>query len=225
MSKITRLACPPGPGRLFWDVPAEPRAVLVLGHGAGGGVDAPDLGALAACLPERGIAVVRFEQPWRTAGRKVAPAPKQLDAAWAPALAAVAKKLPGMPLFQGGRSAGARVACRGATPATAGIVALSFPLHPPGRPEKSRAAELTSALCPTLVLQGAKDTFGTPAEIGRAVAGSAGIWVVTLPEVGHELKQPKRSTAEPGAVLGAVCAETVRFVDTILGAVPTRRTE
>ncbi len=138
------------------------RALLALGHGAGGGIEAPDLRALAAALPPRGITVALVEQPWRVAGKKLAPAPKTLDAGWLPVVDALRATLPdGVPLLVGGRSAGARVACRtAAATGAAGVLALAFPLHPPGRPERSRAGELLDCPVPTLVVQGAKDPFG-----------------------------------------------------------------
>ena len=152
-----------GPARLHIDEPPAPSARLVLGHGAGGGVQAPDLAALAEALPRRGVAVWRVEQPWRVAGRRVAPAPAALDEAWTQLLAHVPADAP---LVLGGRSAGARVACRTAHAAAArAVVALAFPLHPPGRPEKSRAYELEAVTVPLLVVQGERDPFGRPDEI------------------------------------------------------------
>ncbi|MER6692630.1 alpha/beta family hydrolase [Streptomyces minutiscleroticus] len=140
-----------------------PRLVLALGHGAGGGVEARDLRALAAALPAHGVSVALVEQPWRVAGKRVAPAPGTLDTGWRgvwPALAAA-----GPPVVAGGRSAGARVACRTARELGArAVLALSFPLHPPGRPERSRAAELLGTGAPTLVVQGGNDPFGRPEE-------------------------------------------------------------
>jgi predicted alpha/beta-hydrolase family hydrolase len=152
------------------------RAVLALGHGAGGGIEARDLMALAAALPADGITVVRVEQPWRLAGKKVTSPPATLDKAWVAALSAGSGRRRA-PLVVGGRSAGARVACRTAGPLRAlGVVALAFPLHPPGRPESSRAGELLGAGVPTLVVQGERDPFGGPKEIpaGPAVVAVAG---------------------------------------------------
>ncbi|MFD8686996.1 alpha/beta family hydrolase [Streptomyces sp. NPDC059651] len=152
-----------GPARITWVPAAKPRLLLALGHGAGGGIEARDLRALAAVLPAHGVSVALVEQPWRVAGKKLAPAPKTLDTGWRglwPALAA-----PGLPVVAGGRSAGARVACRTAAGLGArAVLALSFPLHPPGRPEKSRADELLASGLPTLVVQGGNDPFGKPAE-------------------------------------------------------------
>ncbi|THA32935.1 hydrolase [Streptomyces sp. A1277] len=152
-----------GTARITWLAAAAPRLLLALGHGAGGGIGARDLTALGAALPAHGVSVALVEQPWRVAGKKLAPAPKTLDTGWRglwPALAA-----PGLPVVAGGRSAGARVACR--TAATLGaraVLALSFPLHPPGRPEKTRAGELLGCQVPALVVQGGNDPFGRPAE-------------------------------------------------------------
>jgi hypothetical protein len=145
---------------------ARPLAVLALGHGAGGGIEAPDLRALAAALPPLGVTVALVEQPWRVAGRKIAPAPKTLDTGWLPVLAELrAGPAAGIPLISGGRSAGARVACRTAEQAGAdAVLALAFPLHPPGKPERSRAEELLSCPRPVLVVQGATDPFGGGAD-------------------------------------------------------------
>lgn len=145
----------------FQHFPADqPHATLVLGHGAGGSTRiAPDLQALADALPASGISVVLHEQPWRVAGKKVAPAPPTLDAAWIADLGELAG-----PVIVGGRSAGARVACRTAAVTGAiAVVALAFPLHPPGRPEKSRAGELAVDV-PLRIVQGIHDPFGRPEE-------------------------------------------------------------
>lgn len=143
---------------------AEPVAALMLGHGAGGGIQAPDLVAATSAALAAGVTVALVEQPYRVAGRR-SPAPAhQLDAAWI----AVAEhlhghELEGLPLIAGGRSSGARVACR--TVAETGAMAvlcLAFPVHAPGRPERTRQGELESVHVPTLVVQGARDPFGMP---------------------------------------------------------------
>jgi hypothetical protein len=157
-----------GPARAHVHSVEQPRAVLFLGHGAGGGVTAPDLVAVRdAALAER-IEVVLVEQPYRVAGRR-SPAPaRQLDAAWLD----VVERLRGeLPLVVGGRSAGARVACRTVEAVGAvGVLCLAFPLHPPGRPEVTRLAELDGVRVPTLVVQGERDPFGIPpARKGRKV--------------------------------------------------------
>jgi predicted alpha/beta-hydrolase family hydrolase len=154
------VATPHGPARLTLRPAADPRAVLLLGHGAGGGVGAPDLlGATQAALSVD-VSVVLVEQPYRVAGRR-APAPAgQLDTAW---LAVVEHVRGDLPLLFGGRSSGARVACRTATAGgAAGVLCLAFPVHPPGRPEKDRLAELATPRVPVLVVQGERDPFGRP---------------------------------------------------------------
>jgi predicted alpha/beta-hydrolase family hydrolase len=163
MERKEIVAVDAGDARVTWFTGERARLVLALGHGAGGGVEARDLQAIARVLPAHGVTVALVEQPWRVAGKKVAPAPRTLDAAWRGLWPALTKK--GLPVVAGGRSAGARVACRTASElGAAGVLALSFPLHPPGRPEKSRAAELLGAGVPTLVVQGGNDPFGKPGE-------------------------------------------------------------
>ncbi|MFC8506113.1 alpha/beta family hydrolase [Streptomyces sp. NPDC057411] len=163
MTKTEIVPTAAGDARITWAAAKKPWTVLAVSHGAGGGIEARDLVALAAALPAEGVSVALVEQPWRVAGKKIAPAPKTLDTGWRglwPALAA-----PGLPVIAGGRSAGARVACRTAAElGAAAVLALSFPLHPPGKPERSRADELLGAGVPTLVVQGGNDPFGRPAE-------------------------------------------------------------
>jgi uncharacterized protein len=154
-----------GDARLLTNEAKRPVATLVLGHGASGGAASPDLVALASALPELGITVVRMEQPWRVAGRGAAAPPASLDRAWLSVLPEL--KVDGA-LLVGGRSAGARVACRTAVELGArGVVALAFPLHPPGRPDRSRLSELrqpVDAGTATIVVQGERDAFGRPEE-------------------------------------------------------------
>jgi predicted alpha/beta-hydrolase family hydrolase len=176
-----------GPGRLVIEAAAVPRGTLLLSHGAGNGIDTHDLAALAATLPAAGITVARFEQPWRVAGRKVATPPATLDVG----LTAAAGLLDtGGLLVVGGRSAGARSAARTARAlGAAGLLALAFPLHPPGRPEKSRLDELTGAGVATLILQGERDPMGRPEEFPDQE------WeLVVVPGADHGLKVAKSST-------------------------------
>lgn len=176
-----------GTARVTWCEAERPKIVLAVGHGAGGGIEARDLRALAAALPAHGVTVALVEQPWRVAGKKLAPAPKTLDLGWRGLWPALAK--PGLPVIAGGRSAGARVACRTAPElGAAAVLALSFPLHPPGRPEKSRADELLGAGVPTLVVQGGSDPFGRPEEFP---GGSYGL--VEVPYGDHGFAVPKRA--------------------------------
>ncbi|KAA6214096.1 hydrolase [Streptomyces albofaciens JCM 4342] len=186
---------PVGEARVTWHPAEDARAVLAVGHGAGGGIEARDLRALAAALPARGYTVALVEQPWRVAGKKLAPAPRTLDTAWTALWPALEK--PGLPVVAGGRSAGARVACRTARGLGArAVLALSFPLHPPGKPEKSRADELTGAGLPTLVVQGGRDPFGRPSEF------PAGTRVVEVPHGDHGFAVPKKADLdEPAAMV------------------------
>lgn len=204
-----------GPGRLVIAEAASLKAVLVLGHGAGGGVDAFDLEALAEALPGHGVAVARYSQPWREAGRKVAVAPPKLDEAWVPAIQAVADRWPDLPVYVGGRSAGARVACRWAAEHdVAGVVALSFPLHPPGKPEKSRIDELAAATAPVLIIQGESDPFGRPDEVRAAIAGTSQAGerqVVEVPGAVHELK-PRRKSDDVEARVAAIVTPVLEFI-------------
>jgi predicted alpha/beta-hydrolase family hydrolase len=159
----------------------DPRAALVLGHGAGGGVQAKDLVAVARVAHSVGLSVALVEQPYRVAGRR-SPAPAhQHDAAWTAVIDdLVLGELRGLPLVVGGRSSGARVACRTAEAVSAiGVLCLAFPLQPPrrsgGKPAQSRLPELDAVTVPTLVVQGTRDPFGIPpATKSRTVAQVAG---------------------------------------------------
>jgi hypothetical protein len=155
---------PHGPARVALHHVPEGRAALLLGHGAGGGVSAPDLVAAANSARRAGVHVVLVEQPYRVAGRR-APAPaRQLDAAWLAVVDELSRRtLRGLPLVFGGRSSGARVACRTAEEGgAAAVLCLAFPVHPPGKPEKDRLAEMAGVRVPVLVVQGERDPFGRP---------------------------------------------------------------
>jgi uncharacterized protein len=155
---------PHGPARAHLQDADAPAGALVLGHGAGGGVTARDLVAVTAAARSAGVSVALVEQPYVVAGRR-SPAPaRQLDAAWIAVVEHLrADALRDLPLVVGGRSAGARVACRTAAETGAlGVLCLAFPVHPPGRPEKTRLSELDAVAVPTLVVQGASDPFGMP---------------------------------------------------------------
>ncbi len=201
-----------GDARITWH-PAHPakkaRLVLAVSHGAGGGIEARDLRGLAAVLPAHGVTVALVEQPWRVAGKKVAPAPKTLDIGWRGIWAAVAK--PGLPVVSGGRSAGARVACRTAAElGAAAVLALSFPLHPPGRPEKSRADELLGAGVPTLVVQGGNDPFGKPAEFPEG-----DFELVEVPYGDHGFAVPKRAEIGQDQALEIITGRVVEWTRTL----------
>ncbi|MBL7255019.1 alpha/beta hydrolase family protein [Paractinoplanes lichenicola] len=183
---MTEIETPRGPAHVRISEPeGQPLSTLMLGHGAGGGVDAPDLKAVHDAAVAAGVRVVLVTQPYRVAGRR-APAPAaQLDEAWSAVVEAVRGKLP---LIVGGRSSGARVACRTAAGLGAvGVLALAFPLHPPGKPEKSRAAELPAGV-PTLVLNGDRDAFGVP-------VGGGPVEVIVRPGATHDLRKGVAETA------------------------------
>ncbi|MCX4527975.1 MULTISPECIES: alpha/beta family hydrolase [unclassified Streptomyces] len=199
---------PAGEARVTWHPAAggPARLVLAVSHGAGGGIEARDLRALAAALPARGVTVALVEQPWRVAGKKVAAAPKVLDEGWRGLWPALAR--PGLPVVAGGRSAGARVACRTAADLdAAAVLALSFPLHPPGRPEKSRAGELLGAGRPTLVVQGGRDPFGRPEEFPPPAGGDP-YRLVEVPYGDHGFAVPKKADLTQDEAL-AVITENV----------------
>jgi uncharacterized protein len=216
---IVALDTPQGPGRFFVDLAGQASAILVLGHGAGGGVAAADLELLARSLPELGTTVVRFEQPWRTAGRTVGAPPPRLDEAWRAALGwLVEQEWAEYPLVVGGRSAAARVACRTASETTpVAIVCLAFPLHPPGQPGKSRVAELLAPTVPRLVLQGSKDSFGTPEEIRTGIGQAKGITVVELSGADHGYRIAKSSSFTPADLRMTLVTEVSRFIGAAAG--------
>ena len=218
-SMVEAVETPQGQGRLFVDLAEQPSSLLVLGHGAGGGVSAADLELLAARLPALGTTVVRFEQPWRTAGRTAGAPPPKLDEAWRAALGwLVEQEWAQHPLLVGGRSAGARVACRTASDTNpAAIVCLAFPLHLPGRPEKSRVAELLAPSAPRLVLQGTKDSFGTPEQIRIAIGTAEGIKLVELPGADHSYRIGKSSDFTVADLRTTLVAEVSRFMGAVAG--------
>jgi predicted alpha/beta-hydrolase family hydrolase len=170
---LVEIETPTGPAHVDLDRPAKPSALLVVGHGAGGGVDAVDIVAVTSAATAARIAVARVTQPYRVAGRRApAPAPR-LDEAWLAVLGVLGKRrgLAALPLIVAGRSSGARVACRTANAAHAtGVICLAFPLHPPGKPESTRLDELEAPTAPVLVVQGSRDPFGMPpAAPGRRI--------------------------------------------------------
>ena len=169
MPEIHDVETPHGPARVHLHRVDAATGALVLGHGAGGGVQAGDIQAASEVAREQGLSVALVEQPYRVAGRR-SPAPaKQLDAAWTVVLDHLrANELDGVPLIVGGRSLGARVACR-TVEQTGGraVLCLAFPLHPPGRPENSRLGELEAVTVPVLIVQGDRDPFGMPPAAGR----------------------------------------------------------
>jgi len=173
LSPMLELETPRGPARVHVQPARDAWAALVLGHGAGGGIGAPDLVAAADAARGASVAVALVEQPYRVAGRRSPAAAAQLDEAWISVLEQLrADDLGGLPFIVGGRSSGARVACRTvAATGAAGVVCLAFPLQPPGRASApSRLPELDAVSVPTLVVQGERDPFGIPpASASRSV--------------------------------------------------------
>ncbi|HZC69115.1 MAG TPA: alpha/beta family hydrolase [Jatrophihabitans sp.] len=193
-----------GPAHAEIDRPhSPPTALLVLTHGAGGGTNSHDLLAAGAAALQVGVAVVRLTQPYVVAGRRSPPVPEKQDEAWLAAVAALRRRrgFKELPLIVGGRSNGARVACRTATASGAvGVVALAFPVHPPGKPEASRLAELDAAGVPVLVVQGERDPFGMP-------PAGADRTVVVIDGADHSLKRG----------LATVASAVTEFVTTVAG--------
>jgi uncharacterized protein len=165
------------------DEPAGPAFLLALTHGAGGGVGSQDLLAARDAGLRLGAVVARVLQPYRVRGARAPGSADRQDAAWLEIIEALRSRFPAIPLVQGGRSNGARLACRTARAAGAqAVVALAFPLHPPGRPERSRVDELRQAGVPVLVVNGDRDPFGVPdsADASR---------VIVLPGETHALSR------------------------------------
>ncbi len=194
---------PKGDARLVVRRAKRPVATLVLTHGFGGGIDAPDLVRLARTLPQQDISVTLVEMPWRRV-RKPAPAPAVIDECYTAVIDSMRTR---SPLVIGGRSAGARSACRIARNVGArGILALSFPLHPPGKPEKSRLFELQGARVRTLVIQGESDPFGTPEEF------PGDIDLAVVPAADHSMKVPKSAPVSQADALAVVLEATLEWV-------------
>jgi len=182
-----------GPARAEIDRPVAAAFLLAMTHGAGGGVDTRDLLAVRDVAVGLGGVVARVLQPYQVRGARAPGAAGPQDAAWLEIVAALRDEFPGLPLVQGGRSNGARVACRTAAQAEArGVIALAFPLHPPGRPEQSRAAELRAAGTDVLVVNGERDPFGIPERRDAAQ-------VIVLPGETHSLS---KNPAAVGAAVG-----------------------
>ncbi|MCW2764476.1 MAG: hypothetical protein JWO11_435 [Nocardioides sp.] len=204
MSSQRTISTPYGDARLATDRARSAVATLLLSHGAGNGIDTRDLEALARNLPRNGITVIRLEQPWKVAGRKVATPPATLDAALTTAASSLRLQTP---LVVGGRSAGARSAARCARDLGAvGCLALAFPLHPPGRPEKSRLPELRGAGVPTLVIQGERDTMGRPE------AFPADIDLSVVPGADHGLKVPARGAVSQDEAMEIVVESALEWM-------------
>ncbi len=207
----TKVPTPYGDGRLVVAEAPDAVATLLLSHGAGNGIESHDLAALMAQLPGRGVTVAGFDQPWRVAGRKIASAPPTLDVGLRAASAALAAA---GPLVVGGRSAGARSAARCARDLGAvGCLAISFPLHPPGRPERSRLDELAAAGVPTLLVQGERDAMGRPEEFPELVD----VRLEVVPWADHGLKVAKSSGLTIVDVHTTVVAAVAAWISDLVG--------
>jgi uncharacterized protein len=177
MAEALEIETPQGVARAHVKPVDEPVGALVLGHGAGGSVTARDLAAAAKAAHAVNVTVALVEQPYKVAGKRSTPRPPVLDEAWNAVLEELLRgPLANLPHVSGGRSAGARVACRTAAHTGAsGVLCLAFPLLPPGRDPKSRQPELDAVEVPTLVVQGVNDRFGMPPPgADRQVAEIAG---------------------------------------------------
>ncbi|MBG0832066.1 alpha/beta hydrolase [Planomonospora sp. ID67723] len=192
---------PHGPARVEIDRPRNPWFLLVLTHGSAGGLDAPDLVAVREAVLCAGGVVAGVTQPFRLRGARAPGSAVKQDEAWVAVVEEIRRRHPGLPLAQGGRSNGARVACRTALAAGASaVVALAFPLHPPGRPERSRAQELRGAGAEVLVVNGDRDPFGVPEATDAAR-------LVVLAGEGHDLK---KDPARVGEVVAGWLRERMR---------------
>jgi predicted alpha/beta-hydrolase family hydrolase len=190
-----RIDTPHGEARLVTHRARSPRVTVLLSHGAGNGIDTPDLEALAEHLPRQGATVILLEQPWKVAGRKVATPPRTLDDGLAAAAAATRVRTP---LVVGGRSAGA-----------VGCLALAFPLHPPGRAERTRLDELRGAGVPTLVIQGERDPMGRPEEFP---ADLDHVDLTVVPGADHGLKVAKSGPISQDDALGIIVESTLEWL-------------
>lgn len=216
---IQEVATSVGTARLYLAPAEQPVAALVLGTGASGSVEALDLSVLPQELPNRGVSVVRVEQPWHVAGGRLPARPAVLDAGWRDALAVLAQTsgVGDVPLFTGGRSNGARVACRTTIETgAAGVVCLAFPLRPPGRRDQTRRAptrlpELLLPDVPRLVLQGERDAFGSASQLRDAVGDDPGIRVVSVPGVDHAMRVKRTALVTQADVAELLVRETLAF--------------
>jgi predicted alpha/beta-hydrolase family hydrolase len=206
------VATPHGAAKTHVHAAAEPRGALILGHGATGGVSSPDLVAVRDVALEEHVSVALVEQPYKVAGRRSPPSARQLDASWTAVVDHLsARELAGLPLVVGGRSLGARVACRTAEATRAvAVLCLAFPVHPPGRPEANRLDELDAVTLPTLVVQGDRDPFGMPSPADGRV-------VVPVPG-DHSLKTDVDAVAAAvRAWLPRIFSETTRTAQHVRG--------
>ncbi|WEO78788.1 dienelactone hydrolase [Cryobacterium sp. SO2] len=206
--------------------PADPGATLVVAPGAGSSFDHPFLVGFTRALNEAGMATLRFNFPYREAGRKLPDRAPTAIAAWRAALAVAELRSPGLPVWASGKSFGGRMASMAVAAGmpAAGLVFLGYPLHPPGKPEKLRDEHLYGIDLPMLFVQGTRDPFGSPAELGPVVAKiGARATLRWIDDANHsfEVRGAKRPPTEVGASLAPLVAEFVRGSDLTARPGPT----
>ncbi|MDQ6642158.1 MAG: hydrolase [Actinomycetota bacterium] len=201
MTDARLLPTPQGDARVLVRSAQKPRATLLLQPGAGGGIGARELVALSTGLPSDGITTLVLQHPFSVAGKRMAPRPAVLDESLTSVVRELRRDLlEGEPLVLGGRSAGARSSARMARPLGAvACLALAFPLHPPGKPERSRLEELLGVGVPTLVVQGGRDVFGRPDEFPSRLP--EGIRMSVLPDADHGFAVPRSAVPDQAASL------------------------
>lgn len=204
MTSVRSIPTPHGDARLHCSRAPRPAATLLLGHGAGRGVDSPELVELARVLPRQDINVFRLEQPWVIQGKKIAPRAEVLDDVLRAAMNAVRVRTP---IVLGGRSAGARSAARQARQlGGVGVVALAYPLHPAGKPERTRTQELVDARLPTLVVQGDHDRYGRPSEFPSSVD------LTEVPFADHQFRVGPRAPISQDEAIAIVVESVLEWV-------------
>lgn len=206
-----------GQARLTLDVPRGARSVALLMHGAGGDASAPALVRVAQRLVASGVGVVRLDQPYRVAGRRAPDPARHLDHVALEVVAHLRRRRAGRSLVLGGKSSGGRVACRVAGAAGAdAVVALGFPLRPPGRPERSRAAELVDVACPVLVVQGERDAFGTPDDVRAVLPEGSAVSVHSVAGGDHSFVARRADGRTTGECLDEVAGVVDAWVSALL---------
>ena len=203
---------------LLWNRANQPSALLVLAHGAGAPMDSDFMNAMAEALADQGVSVVRFEFPYmarrRQEQRKFPPnrAP-QLLAHFREVLAALRND--NLPVWIGGKSMGGRMASLLAAeedcPSICGVVALGYPFHPPGKPEKARTDHLPTLTLPMLICQGERDPFGKPQEVAGYGLPPA-IHLHWLPHGDHDFRPLKRSGLEQTDLIGDAAVRAALFI-------------
>lgn len=211
------LELPAGTVSTAWVAPADPVATLVLGHGAGAGMDHPFMAGFSRAISDEGVATLRFNFPYVERGRRSPDPERVLREAWLGAFEAGVARSDGRAVLAGGKSLGGRIAsmCVADGMAAAGLVFLGYPLHPPGKPERIRDEHLYRIQVPLLFLHGTSDPFATP-ELLRKVIAKLGTRAEDVPVEGGDhsfnVKGRKRDAREVGAELAAVVAPFVRRV-------------